>query len=85
MRLNFDETGILSQVLVNISSNPSKTNLIAYLTELENNSDEDKLTRQPLRSLREKMINVSQEQLNKMYCDLADGKMSQSLGYAIDD
>lgn len=83
MRLNFDEISIVTQVMADIVSNPSKTNLIAYLVELENNSETDKLVLQPVRSLREKMMSISQKELNKMYEDLANGKISAANAYEI--
>ena len=85
MRLNFDEISIVTQVMADIVSNPSKTNLIAYLVELENNSETDKLILQSVCGLREKMMNISQEQLNKMYEDLANGKISTAHTYKLNE
>lgn len=85
MRLNFDEISIVTQVMADIVSNPSKTNLVAYLVELENNSETDKLILQPIRSLIEKMISISQSQLNKMYEDLANGKISAAHTYELNE
>lgn len=83
MRLNFDEISILTQVMVDIVSNPSKTNLIAYLVDIEKNSETDKLILQSVRRLREKMMSISQEQLNTMYEDLANGKISAAHTYEL--
>ncbi len=83
MRLNFDEISIVTQVMADIVSNPSKTNLISYLVELENSSETDKLILQSVCSLREKMMSISQEQLNTMYEDLANGKMTTAHAYEL--
>lgn len=83
MRLNFDEINIVTQVMADIIYNPSKTNLIAYLIELENSSETDKLILQSVRGLREKMMSISQEQLNTMYEDLANGKISAADAYEL--
>lgn len=85
MRLNFDEISIVTQVMADIISNPSKSNLIAQLVELENNSEEDKLTVQVLRGLREKMMSINQTMLNKMYEDLANGKISAANAYELNE
>lgn len=85
MRFNFDEISILTQVMADIVSNPSKANLIAYLVELEDNSATDKLILQSVRNLREKMISISQEQLNAIYEDLANGKISAARPYELSD
>lgn len=83
MRLNFDEISIVTQVMADIVLNPSKTNLITSLVELEDNPATDKLILQSVRSLREKIINISQSQLNKMYEDLANGKISAAQTYEL--
>lgn len=83
MRLNFDEISIVTQVMADITHNPSKVNLIAYLAELENSRDTDKGILRAVRSLREKMMSISQTQLNKMYEDLANGKISATRVYEI--
>lgn len=83
MRLNFDEISIVTQVMADITHNPSKINLIAYLAELENSSDTDKGILRAVRSLREKMMSISQTQLNTMYEDLANGKISATRIYEI--
>lgn len=83
MRLNFDEISIVTQVMADITHNPSKVNLIAYLAELENSSDTDKGILRAVRSLREKMMSISQTQLNTMYEDLANGKISATRIYEI--
>lgn len=85
MRLNFDEISIVTQIMADIVSNPSKTNLVAYLVELENNSEMDRLMQQSVRGLREKMMSISQAQLNKMYEDLANGNISAANAYELDD
>lgn len=83
MRLNFDEISIVTQVMADIVSNPSKINLIAYLAELEDNSETDKLILQSVRGLRDKIMSISQEQLNTMYEDLANGKISAAHTYKL--
>lgn len=82
MRLNFDEISIVTQVMADITHNPSKVNLIAYLAELENSDDTGDILR-AVRNLREKMMSISQTQLNKMYEDLANGKISATRAYEI--
>ena len=85
MRLNFDEINIVTQVMADIVSNPSKNNLVAHLVELENNSGTDKLLIQTLRGLREKMLSINQSMLNKMYEDLANGKISAAHTYELNE
>lgn len=85
MRLNFDEISIVTQVMADITHNPSKVNLIAYLAELENSNDTDKDILRAVRSLREKMMSISQTQLNKMYEDLANGNISATRVYEINE
>lgn len=83
MRLNFDEISIVTQVMADITHNPSKVNLIAYLAELESSNGTDKNILSAVRGLREKMMSISQTQLNKMYEDLANGKISATRTYEI--
>lgn len=83
MRLNFDEISIVTQVMADITHNPSKVNLIAYLAELESSPDADKNILSVVRSLREKMMSISQTQLNTMYEDLANGKISAAHMYEL--
>lgn len=85
MRLNFDEISIVTQIMADIVSNPSKNNLVAYLVELENNPETDKLIVQTLCGLREKIMSINQTMLNKMYEDLANGKISAANTYELNE
>lgn len=84
MKLNFNETNILTQVLIDrhILSNPSKENIIQYLTELEGHTDETVLV-QSVSSLRYKIMQINQNQLNQIYNDLVNDRVSATQAYVL--